>query len=252
MSLPLVSIITPVYNSEKFLKEVSLSVLNQTYSNWEWLVVDDCSKDKSREILKELSDLDDRINIFLLEKNMGSGSARNIAIEAAKGKYIAFLDSDDLWMENKLEKHIDFMKENNAVLSHTAYGFLNEKGDRIMDTYSVGKNPVTYKMLLKKNVIGCLTAIYNQESLGKCYMPDVRLKQDYALWLSILKKGYVSLPLNEELSMYRQVKGSATNNKFKLVFKHYTFLRKYVELSRLEAIKYSIHWGLNGLKKYYL
>ncbi|WP_405224908.1 glycosyltransferase family 2 protein [Dokdonia sp. Asnod1-B02] len=247
-----VSIITPVYNAERFLRETSSFVVNQTYQNWEWLLVDDCSQDNSRNILKELASKDKRIKPVFLDINGGSGPARNIAIDQASGKYIAFLDSDDFWSLNKLERHVAFMQEHDASFSHTSYGFTNEEGNRIRDTYHVSRKPVTFKDLLKRTEISCLTAMYDQEKIGKYFMPDVRRKQDYALWLSILKDGYCSIPLDEELALYRQVKGSATNNKFKLIFKHYSFLRKYAQLSRLEAIKYSIHWGLNGLKKYYL
>lgn len=252
MNHPLVSIVTPVFNAAKFLEETSSNVINQTYTNWEWLLVDDCSKDNSREYLKKMELIDSRIKPIYLSTNGGSGPARNKAIEAAKGTYIAFLDSDDFWSLNKLEKHVAFMQKHDASFSHTSYGFTDEEGNRIRDTYHVSRKPVTFKDLLKRTEISCLTAMYDQEKIGKYFMPDVRRKQDYALWLSILKDGHYSIPLDEELALYRQVKGSATNNKFKLIFKHYSFLRKYAELSRIGAIKYTIHWGLNGLKKYYL
>jgi teichuronic acid biosynthesis glycosyltransferase TuaG len=247
----LVSIITPVYNAERFLSDTSQCVLNQTYENWEWLLVDDCSKDNSKQILNDLAQKDSRVKPIYLTQNMGSGPARNEAIKSAAGKYIAFLDSDDFWSLNKLEVQVQFMIENDACFSHTSYGFTDEFANKIKETYRVSKYPVTYKMLLKRTEISCLTAMYDREKIGKYYMPDVRRKQDYALWLSILKDGYQSLPLDQELALYRQVKGSATNAKHKLIFKHFVFLRKHVGLNVLQALLYTVHWGLNGLKKYY-
>lgn len=249
--MTLVSIITPVYNAARFLKETSECVIGQTFKDWEWILVDDCSKDNSREIMHELAATDDRIKVFFLDKNKGSGPARNKAIFEAKGKYIAFLDSDDFWKLDKLKKHVSFMVENNAVFSHTSYGFTNESGEVIRETYRVSTIPVTYSMLLKKTEISCLTAMYDQERIGKYFMPDLRRKQDYALWLSILKDGYVSIPMDEELAMYRQVPGSATNNKFKLILKHLKFLMEVEKLSFMKSLYYSFHWGINGLKKYY-
>jgi len=201
--------------------------------------------------MNKLALMDDRIKIFFLDKNQGSGPARNKAINEAKGKYIAFLDSDDFWSPEKLKRHVDFMVEKNAVFSHTSYGFTDEQGKVIRETYHVSDIPVTYSMLLKKTEISCLTAMYDQESIGKYFMPDLRRKQDYALWLSILKDGYVSIPLDEELAMYRQVSGSATNNKFKLIIKHLKFLNEVEKLSFFKSLYYSFHWGINGLKKYY-
>jgi len=248
----LVSIITPTYNS-KFIVETIESILNQTYSNWELLITDDCSTDKiTWEVINEYSLKDSRIRVFKLEKNSGSGLARNLSIKHAKGKYIAFLDSDDLWIENKLERQISFMIEKDAAFSHTSYSFINEKGDRIKKPFKVGEHPVTYKMLLKRIEIGCLTAMYNTEKVGKMYMPDVRKKQDYGLWLSILKRGFVSLPLNENLSLYRVTKNQTTNNKFKLIFKHYIFLKKIEKLNLVKSLYYTILWAYNGVVKHYI
>lgn len=247
-----VSIITPVYNASRFLDETAQSVLQQEYSNWEWILVDDCSKDDSKEKLTRLSESDDRIKVFFQNVNKGSGQARNLAINKASGKFIAFLDSDDLWRKDKLKKHVKFMLEKKAVFSHTSYGFIDEEGNKIKSVFRVSNIPVTYKMLLKRTEISCLTAMYDQEAIGKFYMPDIRRKQDYGLWLKILKEGYVSEPMDEELAFYRQVKGSATNNKLKLVIKHYHFMREIEKLSMFDSLKYTLFWGVNGFLKYYM
>lgn len=250
--LPLVSIVTPVYNSELFLEETLQSVLNQTYDNWEHILVDDCSSDKTLEILNNLATIDKRIRVYQLEYNSGSGEARNYAIDKAAGEYIAFLDSDDIWPPDKLKKHIAFMIERNAIFSHTSYGYIDENGNKIKNTFHVSKNPVTYTDLLKRTEISCLTAIYHAKEIGKCYMTQHRRKQDYALWLKILNDGYVSHGLDEELAYYRQHPYSATSKKYKLVIKHYTFLRNTQNLSMFQSMYYTSFWLVNGFIKYYL
>lgn len=252
MNRDLVSIITPTYNSEKFLIETIKCVLNQTYSNWEWLITDDASKDKTVEILKKYSAVDNRIKVFLLKNNMGSGFARNNSIKKSKGKYIAFIDSDDLWEDNKLEIQINFMNKNNISFSHTSYGYINENGNKIKKTFNVSKLPVGYEDLLKRTEISCLTAIYDSSKIGKFYMSNHRRKQDYALWLKILKHGYYSFPIPSELAYYRQYAESATSNKLPLLFKHASFLKETQKMNWFLAIYYTMYWAINGFVRYYL
>ena len=252
MSDNLVSIITPTYNSLPFLHLTAKSILDQTYSNWEWCVTDDCSTDGSWEVIQKLAESDDRIKPIRLTENSGSGLARNNAIERPTGRFIAFLDSDDIWPKEKLERHIAFMLENNAVFSHTSYGYIDEQGNRIKSTFRVSSHPVTYKHLLKRTEISCLTAIYDANSIGKFYMSEHRRKQDYALWLAILKSGVKSIPLDEELAFYRQRKGSATSNKRKLIFKHIEFLRTTQGFNYPQAGYYTLFWLANGIVRYYL
>lgn len=249
---PLVSIVTPVYNSGKYLPETIQSVLDQTYAHWELLLVDDCSTDNSFQLLEEIASCEPRIRLLHLPCNQGSGPARNLAIREAKGKYIAFLDSDDIWHPEKLEKHVAFMQTQDAAFSHTSYGFMDDSGKIIRETFHVSKVPVTFRMALMRTEISCLTAMFDVEKVGKMYMPDIRRKQDYALWLNILRKGFKAIPLDLELAWYRQRKGSATNNKYKLIHKHYIFLRHQVKLNILLSTKYTFLWIWNGLKKYYL
>jgi len=246
-----VSIITPLYNSSKFLDETIESVLNQTYENWEMILVDDGSKDNSVDIVKAYQKNDDRFRLYILEKNSGSGVARNKAIKESTGQIIAFLDSDDIWVNTKLEKHVAFMIKTDAAFSHTSYGYMDEDGNKIKDTYHVSNKPVDYKKLLKRTEISCLTAMYDVTKTGKQYMPELMRKQDYGLWLSILKMGFVSIPLQEELAFYRQRKNSATSNKFKLILKHFAFLRITQKLGILQTVYYTMHWGIRGMIKYY-
>jgi teichuronic acid biosynthesis glycosyltransferase TuaG len=250
--MPEVSIITPNYNAGKYIAETIESVLAQSFGDWEMIIVDDASTDDSREIIEKYKAADPRIKALYLTENKGQGNARNVAIRQAVGKYIAFLDSDDIWHPEKLERHLDFMKKNNSVFSHTSYGFIDESGNKILSDFHVSSKPVTYKDLLKRTEISCLTAMYDQERIGKFYMPGLRRKQDYKLWLDILKAGYVSDPLDEVLAWYRQRKNSTTGNKKKLIYEHYLFLKNIEKLPGLEALYYTVRWGWNGVRKYYL
>jgi teichuronic acid biosynthesis glycosyltransferase TuaG len=247
-----ISIITPLYNSERFIGEAIESVISQTYTNWEMIIVDDCSIDDSVKIVKEYQLKENRIKLFFLSENSGSAVARNKAIEESTGTIIAFLDSDDIWLPNKLDRHVKFMIDKDASFSHTSYGFIDESGNTISKTYRVSNYPIGYKDLLKRAEISCLTAMYNVDKLGKVFMPNLRRKQDYGLWLSILNGGVKSIPLDEELAFYRQVKGSATNNKRKLILKHIVFLYKHQNLNVFETAYYFFWYAANGIKKYYI
>ncbi len=250
--MSLVTIITPNYNTADFIGETIESVLAQTFDDWEMIIVDDASTDNSREIIQAYADKDKRIKPVFLKENGGQGKARNIATDLASGQYIAFLDSDDIWHPEKLERHLNFIKKEKAVFSHTSYGFIDEEGKNILKDFHVSAHPVTYKDLLKRTEISCLTAMYDVQKIGKFYMPNLRRKQDYGLWLAILKKGYVSHPLDEVLAWYRQRRISTTSNKKKLIIEHFRFLRNVEKLSVFQSVFYTFYWGWNGLKKYYL
>ncbi|WP_313264657.1 glycosyltransferase family 2 protein [Sphingobacterium sp.] len=246
-----VSIVTPVYNAERFIHETAKSVMGQTYKDWEWILVDDCSSDSSWEILKELASNDPRIRVYKNNENLRSGKTRNFAIGAATGRFIAFLDSDDVWHENKLSIQIPFMVENGYFFSHTSYGYLNESGEKIKSTLHVSPI-VDYIHLLKRTEISCLTAIYDAEMIGKFYMSEHARKQDYALWLSILKSGVKSYGLDIELAYYRQVSNSATSKKSQLILKHVSFLRDTQGFGTVKAWYYTLYWMVNGFIRYYL
>ena len=248
---PLVSIITPTYNCEDFISETIASVINQTYKSWELLIVDDCSTDQTFELCGKWAEKDSRITLFKLDSNSGSGPARNLAIHKAKGEIIAFLDGDDVWHHDKLTIHVKFMIDNDASFSHTSYGYMSSSGAIHSKELRVSNKAVKYRDLLKRTEISCLTAMYSSKKIGKYYMPSIRRKQDYALWLSILKDGHNSLPCDEVLAWYRQNPNSATSKKWKLIFKHLTFLRKHEKLNVYESVRYTIHWLKNGLLKYY-
>ena len=177
---PLVSIISPTYNSLQFIEDTIQSIIQQTYTNWELLITDDCSTDGTWELIQKHQKLDERIKIFRLEQNSGPGVARNNSIKQAKGRFIAFCDSDDQWKPDKLEKQIKFLIENDLPFTFSAYQKIDENGQEggIVNV----PEEVSYNYLLKTCPIGCLTAIYDTEKIGKVYMPEIRKRQDYGLW----------------------------------------------------------------------
>lgn len=236
----LVSIITPLYNSEKYIEETIQSVINQTYNNWEMIIVDDCSKDNGIKIVERYQKLDKRIKLYKNEKNLGGAGTRNIAIEKAKGKYIAFLDSDDLWKKNKLERQISFMENNKYNFSYTKYERIDEKGKKL-NLLSKIPQKLDYKFMLKRDPIGCLTAIYNKESLGKIFLPNIKINQDYALWLEILKKEKYAYGLMENLAFYRVRNNSLSKNKIKKIKYVYQMYRKYNNQNIFKTVWYLLN-----------
>ncbi len=211
----LVSVIMPNYNGAEFLAESVQSVLNQTYPYWELLFVDDCSTDNSLDIISQFND--ERIIVIKNEKNSGAAVSRNNAIDRAKGRWIAFLDSDDKWKPEKLEKQITFMDNNNVALSFTHYEVINDK-DETITVFRPDKPKYDYATILKHCYIGCLTAIYDKEKVGVVYMPIEAVKrEDFGCWLSILKRGINAECLNEDLATYRVHSSSVSSNKFKMI-----------------------------------
>lgn len=245
----LVSIITPVHNSEQFLECCIESVLTQTYENWEHILVDDCSSDNSKAIIESYQEQDPRIKYYGLQENSGAGMARNKGIEFAKGKYIAFLDSDDVWYPEKLEKQLHFMEQNNYHFTFTDYDQINEAGQRLSKVLKC-KPIVTYKNALYKNPIGCLTVIYDVDFFGKQYMSSIRKRQDYALWLKLLKKtnGY---GLNECLASYRVGNESISANKLDLLKYEWKIYRDEENLPFLKSTFYLISAIVLKMKSYF-
>ncbi|KOP77798.1 glycosyl transferase [Lysinibacillus sp. FJAT-14745] len=250
MNHPLVSIITPSFNSSRFIEDTINSVLNQTYPHFELIIVDDCSKDNSWEMITAFSKKDERIKIYQLEKNSGAATARNFGIQASNGKYLAFLDSDDLWDQHKLEAQVKFMESNNYVFSFTNYKMIDEKGNSLNKTVTC-PSVIDYKSLLKNTTIGCLTVMLNIEQLGKPTMPNLQ-PEDTALWLKILRNNNKAYCFQEVLASYRIVGNSASSNKLKVAKKMWIVYRKSENINRLKASWYFVNYALNAVKKHYL
>jgi len=232
----LVSIVTPSYNSSKYIKQTIQSVLSQTYENWELIVVDDCSTDNSVEIIKEFAVNNSKIRLLEFQINKGAAEARNAAISMAKGEFIAFLDSDDIWKPFKLEQQINFMG-NELDFTFTAYELIDEFGSKLnqqVDINQVGS--FDYEdMLKKKATLGCSTVIVRSSGFSDISMPPLRTGQDYALWLKLLKTGKKAYVLSEILGQYRILSNSISRNKFKKALRQWQIYRQVEELPVLKA-----------------
>jgi len=244
----LVSIITPSYNSEKFIEDCVNSVLSQSYTDWELLIVDDCSNDNSRDIISELAAKDGRIKPIFLEKNVGAAEARNVAIRQAKGKYIAFLDSDDLWESQKLEKQLSFMKDKDIAFSFSTYQLISEDGENLTNIIKAPQK-MTYHSYLKNTIIGCLTVIIDRKKTGDFEMPNIRSSHDMALWLLIMKRGFSAYGLDENLAKYRVVSSSNTANKTKAAKEVWDVYRKVEKLNIFYSAICFFGYAFNAIKK---
>lgn len=247
----LVSIITPVYNAERFIKETIESVQSQTYKNWEMILIDDCSIDSSAEIIKDFIKFDNRIIYVKLEQNGGAAVARNVGLDLAKGRYIAFLDSDDMWKEEKLEKQIYFMKKNKYGFTFTSYEIMYENGSVASKVVNVPKK-IDYNGLLKNTIIGCLTVVIDRELIGDFRMPLIRKGQDTATWLSILKKYEYAYAINETLAYYRVVKGSVSSNKIEALKRTWYVYRHIEHIPLIKCTYFYTNYIFNAIKKKYL
>lgn len=248
MEKGLVSIITPTYNCASFIGETIKSVLQQTYVNWEMIIVDDCSQDNTKEIVEAFEE--ERICYYCLEKNSGAAVARTRAMELANGEYMAFLDSDDIWMPNKLEKQIAFMRENDVAFSCTSYEQIDESGK------SLGKiikaiAKTNYDRLLLDCPVGNSSVMYSVQKMGKFQVPDIRKRNDDALWLQMLKKEDYIIGIPDVLMKYRIRANSISSNKLKVIKYHWILYRNIEHLSVVRSLFHIGYWGilkLSGIK----
>lgn len=212
----LISIITPNYNCVDFITSTIESVLAQTYQKWEMLIVDDCSTDSSYQIACDYSLRDSRIKVYRNDKCYGAAISRNRAIKESKGKYLAFLDSDDLWFPWKLECQLQFMKTNNCDFSFTEYEHIDENNQSLLKIARVIKK-LTYNKMMYHCWPGCLTVMYKQDLNSKIYGPNIQKNNDHALFLRVLKESNCAMGLSECLAQYRIRKGSISRNKFNII-----------------------------------
>ena len=247
----LVSIITPAYNAAEYIVETIESVLAQTYPNWEMLIVNDCSKDNTAAIVQSYATKDKRIKLINLKQNSGAAVARNTAIQNAKGRYIAFLDSDDLWKKDKLQKQLSFMQRNRYAFTFHNFIMFNDGIDKENGKIIKVSTQIDYKKLLKgNNTGGCLAVCIDRKVVIEIFMPNER-HEDYICWLDILKeyqiKGY---GINEVLGYYRVGKVSVSSNKLKSALWTWNVYRDSQKLSLLKSIYYMWFYCLNGIRKH--
>lgn len=235
----MISIITATFNSENELLHTYNSIRNQTFVNWEWLITDDCSSDNTRELLESIATSDNKVTVLKNTENSGAAVSRNLSISLARGDFIAFIDSDDLWLPSKLEKQIKFMEENDINFSFTAYELIDEKGEKLgqqVDTHL--KSFVTYDdMLKKKATLGCSTVMLRRSAFEDISMPLLRTGQDYATWLKLLKVGHNAHPITEVLTQYRILPNSISRNKVKKARRQWQIYREIEKLPLLKAVE---------------
>lgn len=246
----LVSIITPVYNCANLLAKTIECVLNQTYKNWELLLVDDCSQDNSAEIIDNYIKKDKRIKYFKLDKNSGAAIARNYALNKSKGRFIAYLDSDDLWKSEKIEKQIKFMIENNYAFTCTDYEKITEDGESLNKIIKIPKR-VDYNLFLRNTIIQTVGVMVDITLTGKelLQMPNIRRRQDAATWCQLLKNGFDCYECPENLSYYRVVKNSLSSNKFRAIKMNLYWYRKIEKLPLWKTCYCFIGYAFNAIKK---
>lgn len=228
-----ISIVVPVYNAEKYIEQTISMVRKQTFSDWELILVEDCSKDNSREVLEKITEKleDPRIQVIYKEKNEGAARARNTGLMAATGKYLAFLDADDIWKETKLEKELAFMKEKNAAFVFTAYEFGDEQGVGTGKIVTVPAE-LTYKKALSRTVIFTSTTLFDIEKTGRelLTMPEVP-SEDSATWWQILRAGHTAYGYPEVTTVYRRPPKSLSSNKGKAIQRIWYLYRNVEKLS---------------------
>ncbi|WP_281223032.1 glycosyltransferase family 2 protein [Photobacterium sanguinicancri] len=245
----LVSIVTPTYNSEKYIRETFQSISEQSYSNWEWVVTDDCSTDNTFKVLLELSLIDSRVKLFKNDINSGAALTRNKSISESSGDFVAFLDSDDLWDKNKLKEQLDFMQSKGANFSFTSFEIIDEFG--VKTGSYVDKDHVTTvtygEMLRKKATLGCSTVILRKSFFNDIFMPNIRTGQDYALWLKLLKETNHAFLINSVLTLYRITPNSISRNKFKKALRQWEIYRRIERLTLSESIVNIMFYGFRAI-----
>ena len=245
-----VTVVTPTWNSARYIRETIESVQAQTYQNWEMIIVDDCSTDNTVEIVKQFAAHDSRIRIYCLSKNQGAARARNRAIEESTGRYIAFLDADDIWKPLKIKRQLQFMQNNNYAFSCTSYEIINDDGIRINKIIHMPAK-VNYKKYLVYNILQTIgimidTKIINRQLIN---MPNLRISEDAATWLKILKNYNYCYGLDENLAEYRRRKGSLSSNKFVSVQYAWNLYRNIEKLSFYYSIKCFLSYAFLAIYK---
>ena len=231
---PVVSIVMPAYDASKFISESIDSVREQTFGDWELLIIDDASKDETDQIVKKYMQKDSRIKLHSLPVNQGAGFARNIGIKASEGEFISFLDADDLWEPNKLEVQLDFMRSKNVSVSYSSYELIDEEG-KSMNQMVKALETLSFSKLLRANYVGNLTGMYNVKELGKIYCPPIRKRQDWAMWLQAVRKAGEAKGIAAPLAKYRVRKGSISANKQEMLEYNYKVYRKVLKFSAVKS-----------------
>lgn len=245
--MPEISIITPVYNASKFLNETIQSVLDQSFKDWEWVLTDDHSTDNSVEIIRSIKD--PRILLIESKLNGGAGYARNLSLEKASGRYITFLDADDVWENQFLEEMLSFMKKQNAELVYSSYVRCDENLNKILPDFEADRD-VNFHNMLKTCRLSLLSSVYDSKRVGKEFFPKGSKREDHIMWLNLLKKIPEGKALKKTMAKYRMHPASISRKKSALVKEQYLVYRKYMGFSVFSSFYYTLAWAVNGFRKY--
>lgn len=242
------SVIMPSYNAARFISASIDSVMAQTWTDWELLIVDDASKDDSGSVIRSYAERDVRIRPFFLQENCGAAAARNVALEHARGRFVAFLDSDDLWVPDKLARQVSFMQQNGHAFTVTAYDTIDERGSSVNRRIAAPSH-LNYREYLRNTIIGCLTVMIDREQTGDFRMPAIKSSHDMALWLEIMRRGFDVYGLNEVLAHYRLVATSNTARKWKAAKDVWRVYREWEKLSVPYAVFNFCGYALHAVLK---
>lgn len=242
------SIITPMYNCKEYISQTIQSVINQSYESWELILIDDCSTDGTFEEVSEAYKDHPQIIIIKNQVNSGAGYTRNHGLELSKGRYIAFLDSDDIWCSEKLQKQLTFMKTNNAPISHSSFSFINENGNKRSGLVEVTER-VNLETLMRKTEIGTSTAIIDTNITGKFSFELIRTRQDIRLWMELMSLGHISYGLDEVLVNYRVRSNQISSNKFKMLWQTFKVYISFTKIPMTSRIFYFFSYVINSVCK---
>lgn len=246
---PVVSVIMPAYNAQQSIAQSIESVIAQTYENWELIVVDDCSKDNTSEIVRRYADADRRVHLYPNQTNLGAAGSRNEAFRHCSGEYIAFLDSDDLWMPEKLEKQVALALSSQPDIIYTSYEIMDDAGKTAYSDFIVPTH-TDFDATLKFSPIGCSTAFISRKMMEKWLFPTDIYQEDYAYWLLLLKNGATAAGIQDVLVRYRYARGTRSSNKIKNAYRRWQTYRDYLGLPFFRSVYLSAYYGLKGIQKY--
>lgn len=248
---PIISVIMPAYNMDAFIETAIHSVMVQTVRDWELLVVDDCSTDETVPVVKRLAEEDDRIRLIQNEHNIGVARSRDKAVAMASGSYIAFLDSDDLWLPEKLERQLEKMQDEQVGIVYTSYEIVDTYGEKVKGDYIVPAE-TDYEYMLRQNCIGCSTVLIRSALMRKYCFHVGFYHEDYVLWLRILRDGAKAVGCTEPLTKWRYMENSRSFNKYQAARNRWRIYRQYLKLPFGKSVRSFLCYAAGGVNKYFL
>ena len=246
--MPKISIVTANYNNEKYIERSIKSVISQSFADFEYFIIDDCSTDNSMNIIESFSQKDSRIIFIKNKKKVGAGFSRNLGIIKSKGEYLTFLDSDDFWYENFLQESLNFSIKNNYDFVFSSFDWINESGEKL-GQFEVPEM-VDYKYLLKTNPISCLTRFIKKNAVGNILMPNIKIRQEYVFCLELIKKTNFAYGQNQCLAARRLKKNSLSYNKFRTAYYQFLVFYNFEKIGFFLSIYYLLRWFFNGIRKH--